>query len=104
MFFAGQLTGVEGYIGNIGTGLLAGINAARALRAQSLLTLPNDTMLGALCHYVAHADPDDFQPMKANFGLLPAFEQPIRNKRERYAAYAERARNSLQYYLAAHGV
>ena len=72
LFFAGQITGVEGYVGNMATGLLAGINAARLQHGQELFTLPQTTMLGALCHYVTHADLKDFQPMKANFGILPA--------------------------------
>ncbi|GAB4527592.1 MAG: FADH(2)-oxidizing methylenetetrahydrofolate--tRNA-(uracil(54)-C(5))-methyltra nsferase TrmFO [Anaerolineae bacterium] len=104
LFFAGQITGVEGYVGNIGTGLLAGINAARLLRGEPLLTLPADTMLGALCHYVAYADPENFQPMKANFGLLPPLEKRVRRKRERYAAYAERAQRSLEQYLTENGL
>jgi hypothetical protein len=74
LFFAGQITGVEGYMGNIATGLLAGINA-RACTIMKSLTLPQTTMLGALCHYVTHADLKDFQPMKANFGILPPLEQ-----------------------------
>ena len=94
LFFAGQITGVEGYIGNIATGMLAGLNAARWLKNQPLLTLPSTTMLGALTHYVTHADMKDFQPMKANFGILPPLEQ-INNKkmgkRERGKAHAERA-------------
>ena len=99
LFFAGQITGIEGYVGNIGTGLLAGLNSARKLQGRSLLTLPPDTMLGALCHYVSHANPDEFQPMKANFGLMPPFEPHIRNKRERYAAYAERSMSALKDYV-----
>lgn len=95
LFFAGQITGVEGYVGNAATGLLAGLNAARLLRGESPLTLPPTTMLGALCHYVAHAEPKDFQPMKANFGLMPSFERKIRNKQARYQAYAERALQDL---------
>ncbi|KXK16185.1 MAG: tRNA uridine 5-carboxymethylaminomethyl modification enzyme gid [Chloroflexi bacterium OLB14] len=72
LFFAGQITGVEGYMGNIATGLLAGINAANFFCIEkNLITLPQETMLGALCHYVTHADLKDFQPMKANFGILP---------------------------------
>ncbi|NPV67184.1 MAG: methylenetetrahydrofolate--tRNA-(uracil(54)-C(5))-methyltransferase (FADH(2)-oxidizing) TrmFO [Anaerolineae bacterium] len=101
LFFAGQITGVEGYVGNIGTGLLAGINAARLLKGEPVLTLPEETMLGALCHYVAHASPRDFQPMKANFGLLPALEAPIKHKRARYEAYAVRARAALERSLNA---
>ena len=90
LFFAGQITGVEGYMGNIATGLLAGINAARLLRGEEPITLPRTTMLGALCHYVTHADLKDFQPMKANFGILPPLDARV-NKRERGRAYAERA-------------
>lgn len=100
LFFAGQITGVEGYVGNIGTGLLAGINAARLLKGEPVLTLPEETMLGALCHYVAHASPQDFQPMKANFGLLPPLGTPIKHKRVRYEAYAARARAALERSLS----
>lgn len=96
IFFAGQIVGVEGYVGNAATGLLAGINAARAARGQPLVTLPPTTMLGALCHYITHADPKHFQPMKANFGILPPLDDPPRDKRMRGAAYAERARRDLQ--------
>ncbi len=99
LFFAGQITGVEGYVGNIGTGLLAGINAARRLKGQPLLTLPKTTMLGALCYYVAHAAPGDFQPMKANYGILPPLDKPLRGKRERAQAYSERALADLDVCL-----
>jgi methylenetetrahydrofolate--tRNA-(uracil-5-)-methyltransferase len=100
LFFAGQITGVEGYMGNIGTGLLAGINAARLHQRLEPLTLPPTTMLGALCHYVTHADLKDFQPMKANFGILPPLDLPSKvGKRERGKAYAERALGDLQHAL-----
>jgi methylenetetrahydrofolate--tRNA-(uracil-5-)-methyltransferase len=101
LFFAGQITGVEGYMGNIATGALAGINAARLLDGKSPLTLPQEAMLGALCHYITHADLKDFQPMKANFGILPplSFEKKT-GKRERGQLYADRALNSLKEYLA----
>ena len=103
LFFAGQITGVEGYMGNIATGLLAGINAARLHRGQKLFTLPQTTMLGTLCHYVTHADLKDFQPMKANFGILPALENTNRpNKRERAAAYANRSITDLETFLDSH--
>jgi methylenetetrahydrofolate--tRNA-(uracil-5-)-methyltransferase len=95
LFFAGQITGVEGYVGNAATGLLAGINVARWLRGQEPIILPPTTMLGALCHYVTHAEPKDFQPMKANFGLMPPPESKIRNKQARYQAYTERALRDL---------
>lgn len=95
LFFAGQITGVEGYVGSVASGWLAGVNAARFARGQSLLALPPTTMLGALCHYVSHADPATFQPMKANFGLLPPLEPPVRDKRRRYQAYVARAMAAL---------
>jgi methylenetetrahydrofolate--tRNA-(uracil-5-)-methyltransferase len=100
LFLAGQITGVEGYMGNIATGLLAGINAARILRGQAPLELPRETMLGALCHYVTHADLKDFQPMKSNLGILPPLEDTGKSgKRERAAQYAERAARALDMYL-----
>jgi methylenetetrahydrofolate--tRNA-(uracil-5-)-methyltransferase len=100
LFFAGQITGVEGYMGNIATGLLAGINAARLLGRKNLFTLPNETMLGALCHYITHADLKDFQPMKANFGILPALVLEKRTgKHERGQLYADRAANILEAFM-----
>jgi len=105
LFCAGQLTGIEGYAGNVASGLLAGWNAARVLRDQAPITLPNDTMLGALCHYVSHADVKDFQPMKSNMGLLPALPPPEGrrrkwNKRERQEMHARRALESLDHFLS----
>jgi methylenetetrahydrofolate--tRNA-(uracil-5-)-methyltransferase len=92
LLFAGQITGVEGYLGNIATGLLAGVNAARLVHGQEPIRLPETSMLGALCHYISHAPAKRFQPMKANLGILPAFEDGIRrNKRQRAQAHAERA-------------
>jgi methylenetetrahydrofolate--tRNA-(uracil-5-)-methyltransferase len=100
LFFAGQITGVEGYMGNIATGLLAGLNAARLLQNKTPLTLPQTTMLGALCYYVTHADLKDFQPMKANFGILPPLDTNGKiGKRERGQAYAERALHDLEKFL-----
>ena len=100
LFFAGQITGVEGYMGNIATGLLAGINASRMLSHKPPVKLPRETMLGALCHYITHADLKDFQPMKANFGILPPLilEKRI-GKRERGQLYANRAAKVLEEYL-----
>jgi methylenetetrahydrofolate--tRNA-(uracil-5-)-methyltransferase len=102
LFFAGQITGVEGYMGNIATGLLAGINAANLLLGKDLHELPQTTMLGALCHNITHADMADFQPMKANFGILPELPTNIRGKRERAALFASRALDSLKTYLNQH--
>ncbi len=100
IFFAGQITGVEGYMGNIATGLLAGWNAARLLQGRPPLSLPSETMLGALCHYITHANLKDFQPMKANFGILPPLETSRRlGKRDRSRLYAERAHDTLEAFL-----
>lgn len=92
LFFAGQITGVEGYAGNIATGLIAGINSARLIQGFPLLEAPKTTMIGALINYVTHAAPADYQPMKANFGILPPLEtQGKINKRQRAARYSARA-------------
>ncbi len=99
LFFAGQITGTEGYVGSTMGGLVAGINLARWLRGDSLLVPPRASMIGALLHYITHAEPKDFQPMKANMALLPDMEPPVRNKRDRYAAYAARAKQTFEAYL-----
>jgi methylenetetrahydrofolate--tRNA-(uracil-5-)-methyltransferase len=99
LFFAGQITGIEGYVGNIGSGLLAGLNAARVIKNLPPLELPINSMLGSLCHYISHADIKDFQPMKANFGIIPPLTDGVkRNKRQRAAAYAARALDSIKQY------
>jgi methylenetetrahydrofolate--tRNA-(uracil-5-)-methyltransferase len=103
LFFAGQIVGVEGYVGNAGTGLLAGVNAARLLARQHPVILPPITMLGALCHYVTHAEANNFQPMKANFGLFPLPEQKM-NKSERYQWYTKRALTALRRFARANGL
>ncbi len=101
LFFAGQITGVEGYMGNIATGLLAGWNAARFLQGQELVALPATTMLGALCRYITHVELGNFQPMKANFGILPQLDNVGKtNRRERAAFYRERALTDLAGFLA----
>jgi methylenetetrahydrofolate--tRNA-(uracil-5-)-methyltransferase len=105
LFLAGQITGVEGYLGNIATGLLAGLNAARCYRGHGLLELPRETMLGALCHYICRAEEKSFQPMKANFGLLPPLPGPkLRDRRARQHSYAERSRLSLAQLQDATGI
>jgi methylenetetrahydrofolate--tRNA-(uracil-5-)-methyltransferase len=100
LFFAGQITGVEGYVGNIATGLIAALNMAQFLENKAGFVLPQTTMLGALCHYVTHADPKEFQPMKANFGIMPELASPVKNKRDRYQAYVERALTDLKTALS----
>jgi methylenetetrahydrofolate--tRNA-(uracil-5-)-methyltransferase len=102
LFFAGQITGVEGYVGNIATGLLAGWNAANFLLGVSLIEMPPETIIGSLCNYITHADAKDFQPMKANFGILPELEQIIKGKRERAVAFAERASSAFQMFQNSH--
>ena len=100
IFFAGQMTGVEGYMESAASGLIAGIAAARRIRGLEPLMLPRDTMTGALSAYVS--DPFNsgkFQPMGANMGILPDIGRRIKDKKERYGAYAERAVRSLKNEL-----
>ena len=101
LFFAGQITGVEGYVGNAATGFVAGLNAARYLAGEPPLAFPPETMLGALCTYITHADSAGFQPMKASFGILPPLSQPPRSKKERNAEYAARADQALGQFILA---
>jgi methylenetetrahydrofolate--tRNA-(uracil-5-)-methyltransferase len=92
LFMAGQIIGVEGYAGNIASGYLAGINATRYILGQELVSLPEETMIGAIIHYICNAPPEQFQPMKANFGILPAYQTNKKlQKRQRYILMAERA-------------
>jgi methylenetetrahydrofolate--tRNA-(uracil-5-)-methyltransferase len=105
LFFAGQITGVEGYLGNIATGFLAGVNAFRYIHGEELFVLPRTTILGALCSYIASSEPERFQPMKANFGILPSLEDGVRrNRRQRASAYAERSSSSLSDYLISYSI
>lgn len=104
LFFGGQITGTEGYIGSTGSGYVAGLNAARLVRGLPLLAFPPTTMLGALCQYVSSAEQTHFQPMKPNFGLMPPLEVSRRRKRERDAAYAERSLADLRDFIARHEV
>lgn len=99
LFFAGQITGVEGYMESASAGIMAGINACRVLEGKSTLTLPNDTMIGALSLYISDPTVKKFQPMGANFGVLPELENRPRDKKERGAAYSQRALDSLNKYL-----
>jgi len=104
LFFAGQITGTEGYVGSAASGYVAGLNAARLITGQLPVSFPSTTMIGALCHYVSNPCAGSFQPMKANFGLLPPLDPPLRHKRERYAALARRALEDLERFMAEFGV
>ncbi|MEO1133252.1 MAG: FADH(2)-oxidizing methylenetetrahydrofolate--tRNA-(uracil(54)-C(5))-methyltransferase TrmFO [Cyanobacteria bacterium J06639_1] len=96
LFAAGQLVGTEGYACAAAGGWLAGTNAARHILGHSLLTLPPVTMMGALFHFISTADPKHFQPMPANFGILPNLDGPkVRKKQERYQRYRDRALQTL---------
>lgn len=99
LFFAGQITGIEGYVGNIATGLLAGWNAANFLLGRPLVELPPSTIIGSLCNYITHADAKDFQPMKANFGIMPELGRKIKGKRERASEFADRSKSELKVFL-----
>ncbi len=99
LLFAGQMTGVEGYMESAAAGILAGINACRMVRGQQPFILPRDTMMGALAAHVSTPNAD-YQPMGANFGILPTLDTHIRDKKLRYAALAQRALESLDRALA----
>lgn len=103
LFFGGQITGVEGYAGNMATGLLAAVNLARVLNGGAPFVLPQTSMLGALAHYVTHAEPKNFQPMKANFGIMPDLADRPKGKRDRYSAYADRALADVRDTILASG-
>jgi methylenetetrahydrofolate--tRNA-(uracil-5-)-methyltransferase len=99
IFFAGQITGSEGYVAAVAGGYLAGVNAARTVTGEPLIAFPPTTMMGALFGYISSAAPPEFQPMKPNFGLVRPLEQTIRGKRRRGEAYAQRALSDLDEYL-----
>ena len=100
VFFAGQITGVEGYMESAASGIIAGINAVRYAKGIEPLKLPNTTMIGALSAYISDETVKNFQPMGANFGVLPSLETKIRDKRERYAVLSERALSDLDSALS----
>lgn len=100
LYFAGQMTGVEGYIESAASGILAGKNLARKLMGKKPLILPLDTMMGALANYISHSETEDFQPMGCNMGILPELPERIRGKQEKYQVLADRALASLEKYLA----
>ena len=102
LFFAGQITGTEGYTESIASGLLAGINMARLLSGETLLDLPLDTMLGALTHYITNPEHTNFQPINSNWGIVPPVELPKKerkNKKLKGELMANRALDTLKNYL-----
>ena len=97
--FAGQMTGVEGYVESAASGLVAGINLAHKLLDKGEVIFPRETMIGSMAYYISHAKNEkNFQPMNANFGLLPSLEKRIKDKKERYEAQANRALEYLENY------
>ncbi|MBR3144976.1 MAG: methylenetetrahydrofolate--tRNA-(uracil(54)-C(5))-methyltransferase (FADH(2)-oxidizing) TrmFO [Clostridia bacterium] len=95
IFFAGQLSGVEGYMESASSGIIAGINAAKRALGETPVILPLFTMIGALLNYITMSETKDFQPMGANFGILPPLDEKIKDKKQRYAALSAR---SLEYF------
>ena len=98
VFFGGQITGVEGYMESAASGLMAGLNLARRLKGEETVVLPQDTMIGALSRYISDESVKNFQPMGANFGVLPPLENKIRDKQERYMQLANRGMDSLKEF------
>ena len=96
IFFAGQMTGVEGYVESAASGLIAGINAARLAKDEELVVFPRETAMGSMAYYITHAEGKHFQPMNANFGLFPELPERIRDKKVRYETLANRALESLE--------
>lgn len=104
LFFAGQMTGVEGYVESAASGLIAGINAARHALGQEPLVFPQETALGSMAHYITTADFRHFQPMNANFGLFPPLGAKIKNKKEKNEAIANRALERIRNFATTAGV
>ncbi|MEH7605775.1 FADH(2)-oxidizing methylenetetrahydrofolate--tRNA-(uracil(54)-C(5))-methyltransferase TrmFO [Priestia megaterium] len=98
LFFAGQMTGVEGYVESAASGLMAGMNAARLVLGEELVVLPQETAIGSMAHYITHTNAKNFQPMNANFGLFKELEVRIKNKQERNETLAKRALETIQNF------
>ncbi|WP_213359138.1 FADH(2)-oxidizing methylenetetrahydrofolate--tRNA-(uracil(54)-C(5))-methyltransferase TrmFO [Enterococcus gallinarum] len=96
LFFAGQMTGVEGYVESAASGLVAGINAAKLAKGEEPIIFPQETTIGSMSYYITHAEGKHFQPMNANFGLLPELPERIKDKKSRYEALANRALTALE--------
>ena len=99
IFFAGQISGVEGYVESIATGLMAGLHASTLLRNEKANPLPRETALGSLCYYISHADPRKYQPANIAFDLFPPLDPPLKDKAERQNAICRRAEAQLELWL-----
>lgn len=99
LFFAGQMTGVEGYVESAGSGLIAGINAAKMALGEEVVTVPQESALGSMARYITEADPKNFQPMNVNFGLFPPLSKRYKTKEERGSKHAERALATIQNFM-----
>lgn len=99
IFFAGQMTGVEGYVESAGSGLLAGINAAKLAKGEELVVFPAETALGSMARYITEANPNNFQPMNINFGLFPELQPKVRDKKLRTEQMANRALTTIQNFM-----
>ncbi|HDR7673228.1 TPA: FADH(2)-oxidizing methylenetetrahydrofolate--tRNA-(uracil(54)-C(5))-methyltransferase TrmFO [Bacillus wiedmannii] len=99
LFFAGQMTGVEGYVESAASGLLAGINAARLVKGEEPVVLPPVTAMGSMANYITATNAKNFQPMNANFGLFAPLEKKVKRKAERNEAYATRALETIQNFI-----
>ena len=96
LLFAGQMTGVEGYIESAASGLVAGINAARLAKGEEPVIFPQTTAMGSMAHYITHTSGKNFQPMNVNFGIFPELPERIRDKKERYEAIANKALEDMK--------
>ncbi|GMB08471.1 FADH(2)-oxidizing methylenetetrahydrofolate--tRNA-(uracil(54)-C(5))-methyltransferase TrmFO [Thermolongibacillus altinsuensis] len=99
LFFAGQMTGVEGYVESAASGLVAGINAAHLVLGKELVVFPQETAIGSMAHYITSANPKHFQPMNANFGLFAPLQETIKDKKQKNEKYAQRALETIQNFL-----
>jgi methylenetetrahydrofolate--tRNA-(uracil-5-)-methyltransferase len=99
LFFAGQMTGVEGYVESAASGLVAGINAARLVKGEEPLEFPAETAMGSMARYITTTSAKNFQPMNANFGLFPDLPVKIRGKQERNEQHANRALETIQNFV-----
>jgi methylenetetrahydrofolate--tRNA-(uracil-5-)-methyltransferase len=99
LFFAGQMTGVEGYVESAASGLVAGVNAARLVTGEEPVEFPKESAIGSMAHYITSTNAKNFQPMNANFGLFPDLPTKIKNKQERNEAHARRALETIQNFV-----